>query len=123
MVEKDRSKQKDSVLSVVILLLLIFLWKTNYWVVYFTIVFAAACVLSSGLTYFIHQLWTSITGFLGKWNAWILLTLVYMTVLMPTAVFKKIFGKKKTGTPQTKSDSGFINRDHLYNNSDFEQPW
>lgn len=53
----------------------------------------------------------------------ILLTIVYLLILTPTASLQKFFFQNPLTVRPGKDDSYFISRNHIYTSRDFENPW
>jgi energy-coupling factor transporter transmembrane protein EcfT len=120
---KNTKGEKDSVIAVIILLLLLFLlFKHRGWV-YAALAVAVISLLFSSVTYYVHSLWTFLSEILGRISGSIILTLVFIFILIPTAILKKWFGKKDMVLKKKNISSGFLNRNHKYTQADLDNPW
>jgi hypothetical protein len=120
---KNTKGEKDSVIAVIILFLLLFLlFKHRGWV-YAALAVAVISLLFSTVTHYIHSLWTFLSEILGSISGGIILTLVFIIILIPTAILKRWFGKKDIILSKKNLNSGFLERNHKYNRADMENPW
>jgi hypothetical protein len=120
---KNTAAEKDSVMAMIILLLMAFFFlKKSYWVDA-AIVIALVSVLSTRATSYLHRIWLFLTEMLGRLSGGIILTVVFIFVLMPTAIFKRWFGKKEVLLNKKNRVSTFQSRNHTYSEADLENPW
>ncbi|MEO8112285.1 MAG: hypothetical protein ABI594_19715 [Ginsengibacter sp.] len=123
MTKKNVGKEKDSVLALIILLLLLsFFFRGRVWI-YIAIAIAGGSVLSPDVTTWLHFFWSSVTEFIGKINAWIILTVVFVFIVIPTSFFKNLFGKKDLILKKRNLTSTFQIRNKIYSPADLENPW
>jgi Ca2+/H+ antiporter len=120
---KNTKEEKDSVIAVIILLLLLFiLFNSRTWL-YTALAVAVISLSFSPVAYYIHRLWTFLSEIMGRISGTIILTLVFILILTPTAILKKWFGKKDMVLRKKNISSGFLNRDHKYTQADLDNPW
>jgi hypothetical protein len=123
MTEKNKASQKDSVMAIVILLLLGFIiFKSRVWI-YAALAISVMSVLSPLITRFLNSFWIYLTEWIGKINAWIILSIVFIFILIPISIFKKWFGKKGMILKRGNDTSTFQSRNTTYSAGDFENPW
>lgn len=123
MTKKNTSKEKDSVTAVVILLLMAFVFfKGRYWV-YAALVLSAITLVSPQVTRFLHRIWSALTDLLSFLSGTIILTLIFVIVLIPTALLKSWLGRKEMILSKRDRVSTFQNRNHTYTVKDLENPW
>lgn len=119
----NTAKEKDSVLGIIILFLLVFIvFKNRVWV-YTALSISVLSALSVTVTHIFHVIWTWFTGLLAKVNAWIILSLVFILILIPTAVFKAVSGKKGLILSSKDQLSLYHKRDHTFSKGDFDNLW
>jgi F0F1-type ATP synthase membrane subunit a len=115
--------EKDSVMAIIVLTLLLFiLFKNRGWL-YVTLTIAIVSLLSSQTTHYLHRIWTFLTEVLGRFSGSIILSLVFIFILIPTAFLKKRFGKKEMILDNKNIHTVFENRNHKYTRADFDNPW
>jgi hypothetical protein len=123
MTRKNTAGEKDSVIAVVILLLMAFIFlKSRYWV-YAALALSVISVLSPQATHYVHRIWSLFTEILGRISGGIILTLVFIFILIPTALLKRWFGKKEVILNKGNRLSTFQTRNHKYIEGDLENPW
>ena len=123
MSRKNTKGEKDSVIAVIILLILLFLvFKQKGWI-YAALAVAAISLLSYQVALYLHRLWTFLSDILGRVSGGIILTLVFMIILIPTAILKRWFGKKDVILNRKNISSVFFDRNHKYTPDDMENPW
>jgi hypothetical protein len=123
MAQRDATKEKDSVIAVIILLLMAFIFfKSRSWV-YAALAVSVMAVLSSQVTHYLHRIWSLCTDLLGRLSGGIILTLVFILVLIPTAILRRWFGKKEVILKEENRVSTFQTRNHTYTDIDLDNPW
>ena len=123
MIKKNIAKEKDSVIAVIILLLLLSIFFKNMIWVYAAIAISVISILSSFVTHLLHTLWIGLTEFIGKINAWIILSVVFIFILIPISILKKWFGKQEIILKRGDLTTTFQLRNKTYSSDDFENPW
>ena len=118
------NSDRVSALAVVILILIIgLLSKHQYWI-YVALCLAILSLLSARFSFVVHRVWTYISTILGKINSWIVLSIVYLLIVIPTSMVKNIYSKiKMRGKKKEIIVSAFKAREHTYMPKDFENPW
>ena len=127
MKQKDRMKQNDRSTETMLVLTagclaiyLIFQAKAALW---FCIGFGVTGLLSPYLSRRIARVWLGLGGMVGKVTNGVLLSLVYLFVVVPVALFRR-FGKKERLTFFDRSvDSNYCERNHDFVKEDFEKMW
>ena len=120
---KNTTGEKDSVIAITILLILLFLvFKSRSWI-YAALTVAVISLLSDLVTFYLHKIWTVLTEILGRISGGIILSLVFIFILMPTALLKNWFGKKDIILNRKNISSSFETRNHKYSQSDLDNPW
>ena len=120
---KKTQGEKDSVIAVLILLILLFLYfKQKSWI-YTTLAVAVISLLSSRVAFYIHKVWTMLSEIVGRISGAVILTLVFFIIVIPTALLKGWFGRKDILLNGRKLNSVFHHRNHKYTRADMENPW
>jgi hypothetical protein len=70
-------------------------------------------------------LWFGLSGLLGDILSRIILSIVYIIIVIPVGLIRKLAGKDtlKLRYFKLSDDSVMINRDHLYSSTDLEKPF
>lgn len=123
MIRKNTAGEKDSVLAVIILFLMGFILSGNRVWLYTALAVSLVSVLSPLTTLYLHRGWTILTEILGRISGGVILTIVYVFILMPTALFKKWFGRKDMILKKENISSTFQTRNHMYSEGDLDNPW
>jgi len=122
---ENRNKSTESILAICTgLLLIYFIFKIKVLIlVAFIIGFIGLFI--TPLADLIHMAWYKFAEILGFVNSKILLSLVFFVFLIPIAFLSRIFTKNKAMQLHKKRDgqSYYIDRDHTYSKSDFENMW
>jgi hypothetical protein len=120
-----RERSKDSGAAFVLILLLAGLWTRD--VLYFKI--AAGGLLLNMifpmLFYPFAVVWFGLSGILGAFMSKILLLFIYLVVVMPVALLRRLMGKDPFLIRGFKQGSASVmhSRDQVYRESDMERPF
>lgn len=110
-------------MAVVIFLLLGFIFLKNRVWIYLALAMSVLSVLSPLATAWVHRVWNFLAEILGRISGTMILSIVFIFILIPTAILKKWFGKKDMILKQDNISSTFQNRNHEYTRQDFNNPW
>lgn len=119
---KESEKIKAQLVIVTGLVVLYFIFKSNY----FLIAAAVVGVISLAIPVagdLIVKGWYKIAEILGAINGKILLSVVFYIVLFPVALISKIGKKNQLGLKKESEGSVFHTRNHKYTSKDLEQVW
>jgi len=117
---KDKFK---SILVIVIGLLIISLIFKNQTIHHIGLSLGVICLASSRISDFILWMWYKIAQVLGWVNSKILLTIVFYIFLFPISLLSKVFSKNNSYIKSNRTDTMFIERNHLFSKDDFENVW
>jgi uncharacterized membrane protein len=67
--------------------------------------------------------WMWVAVGLGKVSNAVLLSVVYLLVVVPVAVFRRMRGKDRLTRFDEKAVSNFVVRDHVFTGEDLERTW
>lgn len=119
----NRSKSLETILVLAGALIVFYLIYEIKVLLIISIVLIAIGIFSKFLTEKISWLWLKFSEILGYMIPKIMLSIVFFMILTPIALLYKKFNKDSMKLKKTTQSSNFINRDHEYNNSDFENVW
>ena len=85
--------------------------------------FGAIGIFSSYLSARITRVWMSFGRLLGRVTNGVLLSVVYLLVVVPVALFRRFRGRDKLTRFDKKGTSNFVSRDHLFIKTDLEKTW
>ncbi len=124
-ISRDQSKDAGMAMTLICLIASHFLsaWSTQL------VSLAALILVMDMVAPLIYKpaawLWFGLAIVMGMVMSRVLLTLLYILVLMPVAVVRKIMGKDPMLLKKWKKDSSsvFVVRDHSYMANDIEHPY
>lgn len=119
------AQQRDACLVASFVLLLMWaIWHENIYI------WLAMSVIFLGMTIPmvfrpVARLWFSLSLWLGKITSAILLAMVYVVILLPVAMARKLMGKDELNLKKWRKCSGscFYARNHQYSGDDFYHPY
>lgn len=114
----------EAVLAVTFLLLLLqyFFFPDYPKLALATIAFVLLCLLSSQVAEWVAIAWSALTQGIGWVMNKVILSLVFFLLLTPLAIVYRFF-KKNTFYKSSDVDSYFVDRQHIYQKKDIENPW
>lgn len=112
-------KQKHSSLAVIIVgfAILFFIFRKQWMLLPISVSVLGFALSSIGD--FVHIIWMNIAKVLGWINSRIILSILFFLVLTPISLLMKLFNGNRF--LQKKEDSMFIERNHVYQATDFEK--
>jgi len=121
----DAQKAKDTGMAMVLLLLIIGLWLKED--IYFKIAFVVLLIDMIVPKVYTPPayLWFGIAYLLGAFTSKILLFLVYMILVLPVGIIRRMTGKDVMLVRKWKKDneSVFKTRNHLFTAADIDKPY
>jgi len=124
-IEITIDKARDTGMAMVLILLLLELFLGSD--IYFKIAIATLVFNMTAPVFFypLSYLWFGFAQLLGTFVSKILLFLVFSTIVLPIALLRRLMGKDTLLLKQwnTKNESVFKSRDHLFKSSDIEKPY
>ncbi|MFT3933357.1 MAG: hypothetical protein QM726_07075 [Chitinophagaceae bacterium] len=116
-------KNKDSVLGITLLLILL-QWKMQlkYGLIVIAI-FIIVAILSNSFSALCHKAWISLAKILNFFSSFLLLLIVYLFVILPTALYLKISKKSGIKMKPLSASSNFVKTDKTYSKEDMADPW
>jgi len=118
-----QQNDKEAVLAIVLLLLLL-QWRFNIkYGLLIIAVFIIIALLSKSFASLCNKGWMLLAKMLNAVSSKVMLLLVYVVIVLPTAFFMKLFKKSAVKFNPTGTNSNFITTDKKYSKSDFKNPW
>ncbi len=117
-------QERDACLALVFLILLIWFFQRQEWIVY-----AAMSVLLLGMIWPgamrpFAIAWFGLAAFLGRFTSSILLTVVWLLLVVPVGCARRMFGRDSMGFKKWHGNgSTFVVRDHVYGPEDLKNPY
>jgi hypothetical protein len=120
-----RERSKDSGAAFVLILLLAGLWTRD--MLYFKIA-AAGLLLDMTIPTVFYPfaiIWFGLSGILGAFMSKLLLMIIYVVVVVPVALLRRLMGKDPFLIRGFKQGSASVmhSRDHVYRATDLERPF
>ena len=114
-------------ISTLICLYLIFIKQSsNLYSKGFFIAFSIVCligVFSESFANIFLKYWFLLGKTLGKINSFVILSILFFVFLFPYALLKRLFSKDDLMQNANQNKSTYVNRNHLYQATDFEKIW
>ena len=111
---------RDTALAVTFLILLIWLFTGHKVLVYAAMAFLLYAMLLPQTLVLPARVWFGFSHLLGQVMSRILLGIIFVLIVMPVAVFRKVLGKDSLSLRSWKKSeaSAFVVRDHSYGKDD-----
>lgn len=118
-------KDRDAGLALTFLLLLIWLPVRSPWLVYAGMAVLLLTMIWPPLLRPFAWIWFGLALVLGKIFSSILLTVIWLLLVVPVGLFRRLMGKDPLMLKPWRQDSGscFSNRDHVYTAEDLKNPY
>lgn len=122
-INNERARDTGMAMVLILLLLELFLGSGTYYKL--AIPTLVINMIIPRVFYPFAYLWFGFAHIMGTIMSKILLFLVFIIMVIPVGVIRKIIGRDNLKLKNWKksSDSVFINRDHLYTANDIEKPY
>ncbi len=120
---RSKSSNKESILAITLLLLLLFLYFRNMNLIYGTIVFIFLSLLLNSVADFFDMIWKKITQVLGMISSTIILSVLFFGIVFPLGMILKLFNKNPLLLNLGNRQSTFIDINKLFTNKDLENPY
>jgi NhaP-type Na+/H+ and K+/H+ antiporter len=122
-ISKEQAKDAGMAVVLILLLLGIFLKQKTFYP------YAAAALVVNMILPGIYKpfavIWYGLATFLGTIMSKVLLTVVYILLVVPVGLIRRLSGKDSLQLKKFKKDgsSVFRERDHLFQSTDIENPY
>lgn len=121
----DKFKSRDTGMAMVLICLILFLWLGND--LYVKIGTVALVVTMTAPIIFkpLAYLWFGLAHVMGTIVSKILLFVVFVLLVSPVGLFRKLMGKDSLKLKSWKkgNESAFVSRDHLFTAEDIVKPY
>jgi Saxitoxin biosynthesis operon protein SxtJ len=111
---RSSSSNKESILAICFLFLLLFLFTRYTAFIYINLSFILVSLLSGSAAVFFDMLWKKLTQALGFISSTILLSVIFFAVVFPWSLVLKMAGKKPLL---------FTNRNKLFTGANLQNPY
>jgi hypothetical protein len=120
---RSNSSNKESVLAITLLLLLLFLYSRNLNFIYASSLFIIICLLYTPAADLSDWIWKKITHILGLISSSIILTVLFFLIVLPMGLVLKLANKSPLLLNVGEKRSTFILRNKLFTNKDLQNPY
>jgi hypothetical protein len=120
---KSKNKNHYEAILAITLLLLLIQWRFN--IKYGLLViagFVLLSLLSKSFTAICYKRWMLLAKGLNAISSFLLLSLIFLLVLLPTALFSKLFNKSAIKFKPVTKNSNLVVTNKQYSNLDFVKP-
>lgn len=116
---------KDTGLAMILILLLFVHFGRYYFLILPAIVVLVLIMIWPSIFRPLARVWFGLSHFLGSIVSKILLTIIFLTVVTPVALLRRMSGADPMLLKKWKQDddSVFIERNHTYSSSDLKKPY
>lgn len=114
---------KDSILAITLLFLLLFLSLHKLIFIYLSIGTILLSFLSNAFTAFLNKAWSGLGEVMGKITGPVILSLVFFLLLFPMSLLLKLLGKDNLQIKMPKSETNFEITDKTYSKPDLQNPY
>ena len=120
-----RIQERDTCLALTFLLLLIWFFMRHEEIIYAAMVFLLVGMIWSAAMRPLAFLWFGLSNVLGRIMSSVLLSVVYLLIVLPVAVLRRLMGKDALRLRQWRSGTGtcFVAREHSYTSEDLKHPY
>lgn len=120
----SKIQERDSCLALVFLVLLIWLFLRQQWLVYLAMgILLLGMIWPAAMRPFAFC-WFGLSHFLGKIVSTILLAVIWLVMVVPVGLLRRMLGRDSLHLKQFRAGgSAFVVRDHLYTADDLKNPY
>lgn len=118
-------QERDSCLALTFLLLVIWCFFRHNAIIYAAMAVLLAGMIWPGLMKPFAFAWYGLAMLLGKVTSSILLTVVWVCMVLPVGLARRLMGRDALGLKKWRngSESCFVTRDHVYTSDDLKNPY
>jgi hypothetical protein len=98
----------------------LFHWKAG---LYLSLVFGGIGIFSGWLSARIARAWMWVAQGMGWVSNAVLLSVLFLFVVLPVALFRRMRGKDRLTYVDPKATTNFVSRGHLFVGGDLERTW
>lgn len=120
---RSNSNNKESILAISFLFLLVFLFFRNIFFIYTTTGFILVSLLSNTVADFFDQAWKKLTHVLSFISSTIILTIIFFGIVFPWGMLLKLFGKNPMQLNARDIKTTFSNSNKLFTAKDLQNPF
>ena len=119
---RSNSTDKESILAITLLLLLLFIYSKNFVFIYSAVLLILVSLLSSGISGVFDTIWKKLTHLLGLMSTTIILSVVFCFIVFPWSMILKLMNRNPLLLNSNRSTT-FIDRNKLFTENDLQNPY
>jgi hypothetical protein len=118
-------QSKDTGLAMALILLIVGLFTNNLLIFKLVIPVLLLVMTLPGWFYPLAVVWFGLSHLIGTLMSWIILTIVYLIIVLPVALVRKMAGIDNLRLGEFKKETGSVMliRNHVFKPSDMEKPY
>ncbi len=116
-------KAKETVLVITVGCIMLHLVFKSRVFLYCALVIGLTGIFSSYLSEKIDWVWSKLSFVLGEISNRVLLTIIYLLVVTPVALIRRLWKKNSLTHFDRAASSNFSERDHQFSKKDLENTW
>jgi len=120
---RPNTSNKESILAITLLLLLLFVFFRSISFIYVALLLIVVSLLFEQAATLFHRGWTFITHILGLVSSTIILSVIFYLIIFPWSLMLKLFRKEILLLNTKGRSTTFINRNKLFTNNDLQNPY
>lgn len=120
---RSNSSNKESILAITFLLLLLFIYSRNFYFIYTALVFIFISLLFNQVAAFFDLLWKKLTHVLGMISSTVILSIIFYLIVFPWGMILKLFNKNSLLLNSNNKITTFITRNKLFTNKELQNPF
>ena len=120
---RSNSSNKESILAITFLLLLLFVYSLNIYFIYTALIFIFVSLLINQVAAFFDLSWKKLTHVLGMISSTILLSIIFYVIVFPWGMILKLFNKNSLLLNKNNRTTTFHIRNKLFTNKDLQNPF
>jgi hypothetical protein len=118
-----KEKKLETLLVIVLALCVAYWFSGRRYLLAIAIGIGLAGLLIPAAASLIHYGWSKLTLALGFISRNVLLTVVFIIILVPLAILRRLFGKAGMRLKTGNAHTFYTERNHLYKKEDMENVW
>jgi len=120
-----KKKATDTGMAFVLILLLIGFFTKNNFYYKLSIPFLIVNMTYPNFYYYPAVIWLGLTELLGALVSKVILSIIYIIIVLPVSIFRKMIGKDTLQLKEFKKNriSVLKNRNHLFSDKDIKNPY
>jgi hypothetical protein len=119
----SREKNLETMLTLVVAGIVLFVICKSGWILYAAILIGVIGLLFKKLSSSISRLWIWLAETLGSVISRIILSAIYILLLLPVAMFVRLFSRDPMQLSRRDRKSSYIIRHHTFRANDLINPW